>query len=372
MLTMDAIRMMSRVQGAAGIPLARPVPLYNADGTPMKTRDGAIRTADSTGAFLVGELERLDQALHMPLVAFTYGRDLLHRSDVTDGDEVSSFTVSSFGAVGGLGTGNGIGNGKAWAGKESTQITNVSVDIAKIAQPLGIWAHEVKWSIPELVSAAQAGRPIDQQKIEGLKLKRDMDFDEQAYYGDNGTGATGLLTLDRRTDQAKVTTVQPVAQGASGSTNWLKKNPDEILTDFNNALTTVWTASAYAVMPTKILLPPIQYGYIATAKIGDAAQTSILQYILDNNLAKKNANIQLTVEPVKWAVGAGVGGTIGTPSIDRMAVYTNEMERVRFPFTLLKQTPVQYDGLYHKITFWCRLGQVEPVYPETIGYFDGL
>ena len=31
----------------------------------MQTHDG--RTVDSTGAFLVGELERLDQTLHMPL-----------------------------------------------------------------------------------------------------------------------------------------------------------------------------------------------------------------------------------------------------------------------------------------------------------------
>ena len=42
----------------------------------FKTHDGA-RTVDSTGAFLVGELERLDQTLHMPLAAVTWARNWL-------------------------------------------------------------------------------------------------------------------------------------------------------------------------------------------------------------------------------------------------------------------------------------------------------
>jgi hypothetical protein len=60
------------------------------------------RTIDSTGSFLIGELERLDQKLHDPLVAVTWSRDIDLRSDVTIADEVSSFTNSSFAAVGGV------------------------------------------------------------------------------------------------------------------------------------------------------------------------------------------------------------------------------------------------------------------------------
>jgi hypothetical protein len=60
-----------------------------------KTHDG--RFVDSTGAFLVGELERLDQTLHAPLAAVTYGRDIDMREDVTMADDVSSFTLSTYG-----------------------------------------------------------------------------------------------------------------------------------------------------------------------------------------------------------------------------------------------------------------------------------
>src|SRR6266478_6490155 len=92
----------------------------NATGVPLgrhsyRTSDG--RTVDSTGAFLVGELERLDLTLHEPLAAVTWGRDIDLREDVTIADEVSSFTLSTYASAGGLGTGNTVGNGKAWIGK---------------------------------------------------------------------------------------------------------------------------------------------------------------------------------------------------------------------------------------------------------------
>ena len=124
-----------------------------------RTHDG--RTVDSTGAFLIGELERLDQELHMPLAAVTYSRDIDMREDVAIGDEISSYTLSTFASAGNLGTGHGIRNGKAWIGKSTDQVGGVSVDIGKFPNPLTLWALEVKFTIPELESAAKAGRPID-------------------------------------------------------------------------------------------------------------------------------------------------------------------------------------------------------------------
>ena len=39
-------------------------------------------TVDSSGAFLIGELERLDQTLNLPLVGYTWTRDIQLREDV--------------------------------------------------------------------------------------------------------------------------------------------------------------------------------------------------------------------------------------------------------------------------------------------------
>src|SRR5271163_3072033 len=88
-------------------------------------------TVDSTGAFLVGELERLDQRLHMPLAAVTWGRDVDLRTDVSMADEDSSFTNSTFASAQGV-----SGSNKAWAGKDSSAIVGVGLDIGKQIFPL--------------------------------------------------------------------------------------------------------------------------------------------------------------------------------------------------------------------------------------------
>lgn len=343
-------------------------------GGAYKTYDN--RTVDSTGAFLVGELERLDLNLHMPLAAVTWGRDIDLRKDVTIADDVSSFTVSTFGSVGGLGVGNNIGNGKSWIGRTATQVPTTSVDIQKIANPLTPWGNELKFTVFELESAAKLGRPIDQQKFEALHLKHQMDIDEMVYIGDPALNSTGVTPAGGLVNHPLVSaygTVTSLAAGVSGSTNWTKKTPDEILLDVNVMLTSVWAASAWAVISNKILLPPSQFGYISTEKVSNAGNISILQYILENNLYTRSEGKELDIKPCKWLVGAGAGGTIGTAgTVDRAVVYEQNKERVRYPMTLLNRTPVQYDSIYHKSTYFCKLGAVEVVYPETMGYFDGL
>lgn len=346
----------------------------NARGKPwprFTTADG--KTVDSSGAFLVGELERLDQTLHMPLAAVTFMRDIRLREDVSVADEVSSYTVSTFGSPGGLGTGQGPTNGIAWIGKETTAIPRVSVDIAKITQPLTPWGLELAYDIFELESAAKVGRPIDQQKYDAIKLKHQMDIDQMVYYGDLGRGLYGLVNSNNRTGLDAVTAVGNAPAGALGGTKWTTKTPAEILADFNLALVTAWSNSAFAVIPDSILLPTPNFGFISTELISQAGTVSILKYIYENNLLTTAGLGKLSIQPQKWCNGAGAGGTITDPStVNRMVTYTNDKDRVRYPMTGLQQTPIQYDGLWHKRTSFCKLGVVEIVYPETIDYLDGI
>jgi len=55
-----------------------------------------------------------------------------------------------------------------------------------------------------------------------------------------------------------------------------------------------------------------------------------------------------------------------------MVAYTKNKTLVRFPMTGLGRTPVTYDGMWHKVVYFMKLGVVELVYPETAGYFDGI
>lgn len=362
---MDASPLWGRNQRAVPIHPGNPLSYGAGIGRGgVLTHDG--RTVDSTGAFLIGELERLDLTMNEPLAAVTWGRDVQLREDVTIADEVASFTLTTFAANSGLGSGQGIGNGKAWIGKATDQIAGLGVDISKVPHALTPWGMELKYSILELESAAKMGRPIDQQKYEGLQLKHQMDVDEMVYIGDTTLAATGLI------NDAGVAAANVVA-GAGGSTLWSQKTPDEILSDVNTALSTVWEASAWAVMPTDLRIPPAQFGAISTRMVSLAGNTSILKYLQENNLLTTTGRGKLNIQPLKWLVGSGAGGTVGlNDGHDRMVVYTNDKKRVRYPMTLLQRTPIQYDSIYHKSTYFCRLGQMEWVYPETGGYFDGI
>ncbi len=329
------------------------------------TWDG--RTVDSPGAFLVNELERLDPTLHMPLVAVTWGRDMPLRQDVSIADETSSFTNSTFASAGGI-----VPAGKHWSGKTTTAISGIGVDIAKTPQALTLWEMELKYTIPELESAIRVGRPIDVQKYEGLQLAHQMDIDEEVYIGDTPFGFAGMLNKSSGTTANPAVTATGAAVGASAGTTWATKAPQEILDDVNALLNATWAASGYAVIPDWMLVPPAQYSLLISRIVSSAGSASVLKFLEENNLARQRGG-NLTIHPAKRCIGAGTGGTQDTlGTVDRAMAYTKDQGRIRFPMTPLQRTPIQYQGIYHTTTYYCRLGIVEFVYPETCQYLDGI
>lgn len=334
------------------------------------TFDEFTYTKDSTGAFLIGELERLDQTLHDPLVAVTWGRDIDLREDVTIADEVSSFTNSSFASAGGI-----TPSGKAWVSKDANAITGVALDIGKTTHPLYLWAMEIKYTLPELASAQKLGRPVDAQKYDGMKLKWNMDVDEMVYIGDTTYGQVGLLNstaAQGAASQQQVAVTNAVTAGSqsptgnSSSTKWIDKTADQILADVNTLLTNTWTNSGWALMPDELRLPPVQFGYLVSQKVSTAGNVSILEFLRNNSLCNAANGRPLNIQPVKWLTGRGASST------DRMVAYTRDRNRVRYPLVPLQRTPLEYRNLFQLVTYYGRLGVMEFVYPETLSYMDGI
>lgn len=313
----------------------------------MRTYDAA--TIESTGAFLVGELERLDPALHMPLFSVTWNRDILLREDVAISDEASSFTNTNLAAVGGTKT-----TGKNWVNSKTGEIAGVSLKIKKTVLPMTVWGMRLAYSIIELAKAQAAGRPIDQQKLEAIKIKHNMDVDEMVYIGDAETGATGLLNNAN---------VSP----ASITTEWDDADitPKMILDDINGLLEETWKASGYAACPTQLLLPPLKFSRLVDP-VTTAGSKSILEYVAENSISNRVNGRPLEINPVKWLTGRGTAGK------DRMVAYTKEQQFVRYPMVPLQRTPLSFRDLDQSCVYFGTLGELEFVYGETVGYADGL
>lgn len=303
-------------------------------------------TVDAAGVFLVGELERLDQTLNLPLVSYKWSRDMSLRSDVSIADEQSSFTNTDLAAAGGVNP-----NGKNWIGKNSTALPQTNLYIEKTAQPLSLWGMELGWTLPELASAQQVGRPIDSQKYDAMQLKWNMDIDEQVYIGDSDMGITGLLNLSQ---------VTPI----SAAKAWATASPDEIVQDFNLILSQAWVTSGYAICPKKVGLAPELFGLLASKKVSDAGNISVLEYVKVNCIAFQENGEPLEIVSMKWASKRGAAGA------HRVVAYTQDEKFIRFPLVPLLNTPLEYRGLYQLTTYYGRLGQVETPYGNTIAYMD--
>ncbi|MGC4734062.1 DUF2184 domain-containing protein [Providencia hangzhouensis] len=304
-------------------------------------------TIDSAGVFLVGELERMDQTLNLPLTSVKWTRDMPLRSDISIADEVSSFTNTDFASVGGPNP-----NGKNWMGKKGTAIAGIELSIDPTRNNLTPWAQEVGWTVLELASAQKLGRPIDTQKYEGMKLKWQMDTDEQVYIGDSELGVPGLLNLP---------SVSPVAAAAPWTAT---TDPDVIVQDINLVLSDAWVRSGYAVCPGKIGLAPELFSLLASKKVSSAGNISVLEYVKINTIAFQENGEPLEIVSMKFASKRGAGGA------HRIVAYTQDEKYVRFPMVPLLNTPLEYRGMQQLTVYYGKLGQVETPYSNTISYLD--
>lgn len=332
-------------------------------GKRFKTFDNAPmrrRTRDSQMAFFLNQLENFDPALHEPLVSVSWGRDIKLRPGITMANESTSFTRQAYGGVGSLKNSSGASGGNMpWISPNTTDLASVMVNGQKITVPLRVLARELSYSSIELDRSQLTQQPIDQQQLNAMNELYQMNTDQMVYIGSSDVGATGLLN-------SSDITADTVANGISGSPLWVNKTPDEILDDVNSLLHACWSSAAFAICPGELRLPPYQFSLIAERKVSSAGNVSILKFLKENSISLQINGRELNIQPVKWLTARGAGST------DRMLVYTNDLNRVRFPMVPVRRETAYYKGIKFFAPYTWAFGELEIVYPETLRYADGI
>ena len=322
----------------------------------LNTMPGGVKpfAMDAAGiasgqAFLTSELEKRDMLVRTPLTSFTYTRDLPIRVGGGWAEYVSAMNVG-YGITGG--SGDNLVQAAAVDG-----IPLVQANFGKDLWKTHVISAGTRVFWVDMMRGNMTGRNIDTLLRDGLRMTYDKHMDENAYVGFATYGTTGLV------NNADVT-----INTATG--NFSALTPDQILADINDAILDAWEAAGYDLdaVPNHIIMPYEQYNYLATTRIGQLAEKTILTFLLENNVAKQNG-ADLFIGATSWCKGAGTG------NVDRMVVYCNKERFIAMdelvPLTRAMTTPnaerFSYDTAYAG-----NVSEVEVFYTEPIRYVDGI
>lgn len=311
----------------------------------------------SGGAFLTSELEKRDALIRTPLTSFTYTRDLPIRVGGGWVDYVSAMSV-------GYGVTGGSGDGVVDAGG-ANGIPMVQADFDKGLYKAHAVAMGTRVMWVDMQKGNVTGRNIETLLRDGVRMTYDKHMDENAYVGFERYGTTGLV------NNPDVTVTDAASNGeTSPSTKFKDKTPDQILDDINTGILDAWAQAEYDLdaVPNHIIMPYEQYNYLATTRVSDLAEKTILTFLMENNVASQNGS-DLFIGATNWCKGAGGS------SDDRMVIYCNKERYIAMdelaPLNRAMTTPNTQHFCYDT-AFAGNVSEVEIFYTQPIVYVDGI
>ena len=311
----------------------------------------------SGGAFLTSELEKRDALIRTPLTSFTYTRDLPIRVGGGWVDYVSAMSV-------GYGVTGGSGEGVVDAGG-ANGIPMVQADFDKGLYKAHAVAMGTRVMWVDMQKGNVTGRNIETLLRDGVRMTYDKHMDENAYVGFERYGTTGLV------NNPDVTVTDAASNGAtSPSTKFKDKTPDQILDDINTGILDAWAQAEYDLdaVPNHIIMPYEQYNYLATTRVSDLAEKTILTFLMENNVASQNGS-DLFIGATNWCKGAGGS------SDDRMVIYCNKERYIAMdelaPLNRAMTSPNTQHFCYDT-AFAGNVSEVEIFYTQPIVYVDGI
>jgi hypothetical protein len=237
-------------------------------------------------------------------------------------------------------------------------LPRVDVFYAEETWPIHGGALSYAYTFEELRTSGRLGTPLDTDRADAAFDAYNRHMNVVGLYGEEDL--TGVFNNPH-------VPVMPAANGNWTRTPRPENLSDLILEDVNNAIIQVWMQSKRNSIVDTIVLPGRQFGLVASTPRSGGSDTTILTYLLANNLSRVERNQQINIIGGAELETAGQGGTA------RMIVYErNERNLVmHIPMPILFHTP-QVLGLETQIPAEYKYGGVEWRYPLSGLYVDGI
>jgi len=211
------------------------------------------------------------------------------------------------------------------------------------------------YSITEIRQSQRAGKNLDQRRAMTARRAHDELMNKMALKSDPVNGTNGLL------DYPGITEVTLQADGTGTSKTWASKTADQIVRDINDMVNAVMTPTSAREVPDTLLLPIAQYNDIATRRIGEAGEKTLLKYILENSPYIKR---------IDWLAelkNFGAGGT------NRALIGRFDEEHITLeipqPF---EQFEAQQEGMEYTIPCHSECAGTIIYYPLAFAFADGI
>jgi hypothetical protein len=207
----------------------------------------------------------------------------------------------------------------------------------------------------EIGAAMKEGKPLEAMRANAARKAVDWKLDEIARTGEVNTGLYGLFNYPG------VSEYTVPATGTGSTKTWSTKTPDQILTDLFGIQNYIVEGTNGIETPNVIALPLDSYQLIATKRLADNSEETVLSYFM-------------RVSPyVKQIIWINQLKTAGVEGAHRMICWRNDAEHLVFdmplPFT---QEDIDRDGLRYVVPCRAKTAGVTVFFPKSVCFADGL
>lgn len=253
-----------------------------------------------------------------------------------------------------------------WFSGLAQDVNNADVVRSKHEQMIEMAAVGYQYTLEELGMARLIpGTNLTTDRAAAARRAWEEFVYRVALFGDARKGWEGLF------NSSLVTAGNVAADGAGGggsSPYWVNKTPDQILRDVNAVLTGIFTTTNTVDLADTLILPFEQLHDIGTRRIDQVNQTTILQWITQNNVYTMQTGRPLTIRGQRGLENAGAGGTA------RMLAYRRSPEVVKLhnPMPHRFLPAMQTGPLLYQVPGIGRLGGTEFRLPKAARYADAI
>ncbi len=215
----------------------------------------------------------------------------------------------------------------------------------------------IGWTLGEIRKATRAGKPLNARKMDAAVRGNEQTLNSIAFFGDAENNLIGLFTHPN-------IPIANAPNGAGGTPEFSTKTVDEILADVNGLMNGIFVLTKMVERPDTLLLPPAQWADLATRRLGENNDTTILEYVATKSPFLKSVADIIAINELE---GAGSGAT------DVMVAYKRTPDTVQMEIPMeLRFHPEQRDGLEVVVPAECSTGGLNIYYPLAFSILDNI